>query len=73
MTTEKTLPPLPDFENSLKKLEGIVTQMEKTDLSLDQALKQFEEGIHLARHCQSALTQAEQQVEVLMANQEDGK
>ena len=62
---------LPDFEASLKKLETIVSQMEKNDLTLDQALKQFEEGIGIARQCQQALTQAEQQVEVLIADQKE--
>lgn len=69
--TEKTPSPLPDFEAALKKLEAIVGHMEKADLSLDQALKQFEEGIGLALHCQQALSQAEQQVEILIADQKE--
>lgn len=68
--SDKTPPAtLPDFESSLKKLESIVTDMEKSDLSLEAALKQFEAGITLARHCQQALSTAEQQVEVLVASQ----
>lgn len=73
MPNEKTPTSLPDFETSLKKLETIVGQMEKADLSLEQALKAFEEGIGLARHCQQALSQAEQQVEVLIADQPEEK
>ena len=67
MPKEKT--PMPDFEKSLKKLEDIVQKMEKADVSLEQSLQQFEEGIGLARQCQLALTQAEQQVDILMADQ----
>jgi exodeoxyribonuclease VII small subunit len=68
MSNDKQPSTIPDFEEALKKLEAIVSQMEKADLSLDQALKQFEEGVGLARQCQQALTQAEQQVAVLIAD-----
>ena len=71
MSDQNTPAKLPDFESSLKKLETIVTQMEKSDLSLEKALKQFEEGVKLARHCQQALSTAEQQVEVLSADQQN--
>lgn len=64
-------PSLPDFEVALQKLEAIVSQMEKSDLSLEQALKQFEEGIRLSRQCQQALSQAEQQVATLIADQKE--
>jgi exodeoxyribonuclease VII small subunit len=57
---------LPDFEGALKKLESIVTKMEGGQLSLDDALKHFEEGVALARHCQQVLRQAEQRVQELM-------
>lgn len=69
MSDEPVNPKLPDFEGSLKKLETIVSEMEKSDLSLEKALKQFEEGIKLARTCQQALSNAEQQVEILVADQ----
>ena len=50
------------FEKSIVDLETIVSQLEKGDLSLDDALKQFEKGIGLARTCQTTLTQAEQKI-----------
>jgi exodeoxyribonuclease VII small subunit len=59
--------PIPDFEGALKKLESIVENMEGGELNLEQALKQFEEGIALARDCQQALRQAEQRVQELTA------
>lgn len=56
----------PDFEASLAELEAIVEKLEQGDLSLDDSLKQFERGVQLTRICQSALTQAEQKVEILL-------
>ena len=57
------------FEKILGELEGIVQQLEKGDLSLEQSLKQFEKGIGLARQCQNTLTQAEQKVASLTLDQ----
>ncbi|MEE9492371.1 MAG: exodeoxyribonuclease VII small subunit [Gammaproteobacteria bacterium] len=61
----------PDFEGQLKELESIVENMEKGDLSLDESLKQFEQGIKLTRTCQQALKTAEQKVEILMHKDAD--
>ena len=57
---------IPDFETALKELEKIVATLEKGELPLDAALKQFERGISLTRECQTALKQAELKVEQLM-------
>ncbi|MDP4598347.1 MAG: exodeoxyribonuclease VII small subunit [Pseudomonadales bacterium] len=54
------------FEQSLEKLEGLVEKMEAGDLTLEDSLKTFEEGIRLTRECQLALTQAEQKVKILI-------
>lgn len=54
------------FEDSLSALEGIVSQLESGDLPLERALELFEEGIGLARHCQSQLQEAERKVELLL-------
>ena len=54
------------FENSLKKLEGIVTQLEEGELSLEESLKLFEDGVKLSRECQERLDQAERRIEVLL-------
>lgn len=53
------------FELSLQELEEVVNQLEKGELTLDNALKQFEKGIALARRCQDVLRQAEQKIETL--------
>ena len=55
-----------EFEPALKKLEGIVEKLETGDLSLEEALKAYEEGVRLADACQKRLTEAEKKVEVLM-------
>lgn len=59
-------PKKPEFERSLARLEEIVRKLENTNLSLDEAMKLFEEGVALSRDCQKQLEQAEGRVEVLM-------
>ncbi len=54
------------FESALKKLENIVENLENGDLSLEDALKQYEEGVRMADLCTKRLTEAEKKVEVLM-------
>ncbi|MGC8846362.1 MAG: exodeoxyribonuclease VII small subunit, partial [Candidatus Hydrogenedens sp.] len=60
-----------NFEKDLEKLEQIVQNLEKGELTLEEALKQFEEGIRLARQCEKALSEAERKIEILLKN-EDG-
>ncbi len=54
------------FENALKKLEAVVQSLENGDLSLEEALKQYEEGVHMADLCTKRLSEAEKRVEVLI-------
>ena len=56
----------PDFEHSLSRLEEIVRKLESANLSLDEAMKLFEEGVQLSRDCQKHLEQAEGKVEILV-------
>jgi exodeoxyribonuclease VII small subunit len=56
----------PDFESSLGRLEEIVGKLEGASLSLDEAMKLFEEGVQLSRDCQKHLEQAEGKVEILL-------
>ncbi len=53
------------FENALEDLEKIVEAMESGELTLDQALKKYEEGVGLVRACQSKLTETEKRIEIL--------
>jgi exodeoxyribonuclease VII small subunit len=55
-----------DFEQALGELEAVVEKLEHGELPLDEALRQFERGIELARSCQASLKQAEQRVEILL-------
>ena len=55
-----------DFEKSLKRLEKIVQELEGGNLSLDEALKKYEEGIELARGCSKMLNEAKTRVERLV-------
>ena len=62
-----------DFEKKLNRLEEIVQKMEKGELSLDDSMKLFEEGVKLTRDCQIQLTKAEAQVKKLVGFDENGK
>ena len=55
-----------EFESALKRLESIVENLENGELSLEAALKQYEEGVRMADICSKRLTEAEKKVEVLM-------
>ena len=55
-----------DFEQSLADLQVLVERLEKGDLSLEDSLSAFEQGIGLTRDCQAALSQAEQKVQILL-------
>lgn len=57
------------FEKSLSALEKIVRQLEEGDLSLEESLKLFEDGVKLSRECQERLNQAERRIEVLLKDE----
>ena len=63
----------PDFEQALAELETLVEQLERGDLPLDEALKLFERGVTLTRHCQSSLQAAQQKVEILLKRSADAQ
>lgn len=60
------------FEDALARLETIVTELEKGDLPLEEALKIFEEGVRLSKNCMKMLEEAERKVEILLKDK-DGK
>ena len=53
------------FEEAMKRLDEIVAKMEGGELTLDESLKLFEEGIRLTRALNKELEEAERKVEVL--------
>jgi exodeoxyribonuclease VII small subunit len=54
------------FESSLGDLEKIVRKLEDGEMSLEESLKLFEDGVKLSRECQERLNQAERRIEVLL-------
>lgn len=67
--SEKKNPEL-SFEKGLERLEKIVQEMERADLSLERALELFEEGMKLSAHCRHQLEEAENKVEILLKKAE---
>lgn len=59
-----------DFDQSLTRLESLVTTLERGDIPLEEALDLFEQGVKLARECQGNLRDAQQKVEILLADGE---
>lgn len=54
------------FENALKRLEQITTELEEGEPSLDKCLKKFDEGIALVKYCNKTLEEARQKVDLLI-------
>ncbi|WP_370574859.1 exodeoxyribonuclease VII small subunit [Methanomethylovorans sp.] len=54
------------FENALEKLEGLVEKLEKGNLTLDESLETFEQGMKFARVCSQKLSKAESRIEQLV-------
>ena len=60
--------PAPSFEAALKQLEEIVGKLEKGELTLEESLALYEEGIRLSRLCHAKLEEAEGKIEMLVKN-----
>ncbi|HBU70268.1 MAG TPA: exodeoxyribonuclease VII small subunit [Elusimicrobia bacterium] len=54
------------FEEALKRLEEIVTQMENSQSDLDKSLELFEEGVKLVRFCSGKLEESKKKIEILV-------
>ena len=57
---------MPKFEECVDRLEKIVGELEKGDVSLDRALELFDEGMKLSGSCRKELEEAEGKVEILL-------
>ena len=57
------------FESSLGELEKIVRKLEDGELSLEESLKLFEDGVRLSRECQERLNAAERRIEILLKDE----
>lgn len=58
------------FEEAIKKLELIATDLEKNELDLDESVQKFEEGMKLSKQCSEMLERAEKRITILI---NDGK
>jgi exodeoxyribonuclease VII small subunit len=61
--------PKTTFEQSMKKLEQIVQELESGDLPLEEAMQKFEEGIKCSRLCSEKLDETEKKITLLMQDQ----
>ncbi len=59
------------FEDAMKELEQIASQLEKGDLNLDQSVTKFEEGMKLSKTCNKILEDAEKRISILIKNEDD--
>jgi exodeoxyribonuclease VII small subunit len=62
-----------NFEQAMKRLEQIVESLEEGNLTLEDSLKIFEEGVKLSRLCSRKLEEAEKKVEILLQGEADNK
>ncbi|NLJ72731.1 MAG: exodeoxyribonuclease VII small subunit [Syntrophomonadaceae bacterium] len=62
-----------NFELALKRLEDIVSLIEKGQLDLDESIKLFEEGMKLSVFCQTELEKADNKIKLLLADEETGE
>lgn len=69
-TTEEAA--VPSFETAMQRLATLVEELEDGDLSLEDSLERFEEGVKLARASQARLDEAEARVEELLGEGDDG-
>ncbi len=51
------------FEQAIKKLTDIVSKIEDGQVSLEQSLAQYEQGMELIKHCRAILQKAEKKIE----------
>ena len=56
------------FESSLEELEKIVKELESGNLSLEDAVKQFEKGMDCSRFCRKKLDETEKKITMLINN-----
>ncbi len=54
------------FEEAMKQLENIATELEKGDLNLDQSVAKFEEGMELSKKCSKILEESEKRITILL-------
>ena len=61
------------FEETIKELEKIATELENGDLSLEDSVSKFEEGMKLSKQCNDLLENAEKRITMLLKDGEETK
>lgn len=59
-----------NFEQAMSKLEEIAIELEKGELSLDESVSKFEEGMKLSKQCSDLLENAEKRIAILLKDGE---
>ena len=57
-----------NFEEKMKDLENLVTELEKGDLNLDESVNKFEEGMKISKDCSKLLENAEKRITLILEN-----
>ncbi len=60
------------FEDSMKRLEEVVGKLEGEEVSLEESLKLFEQGVKLMRTCHLRLSEVEEKVQTLVTDEKEG-
>jgi len=60
----------PSFEEALKQLEKIVTEVEEGTIGLEESIDKYEQGMKLVQQCRAILDQAEKRIETIQGNKE---
>ena len=69
---KKTQSPPKTFEDALRELEQILTDIEGGELGLEESLQKYERGNFLIQHCRGVLNTAEKQIELLSKSPDGG-
>ncbi len=54
------------FEEQIEELESIVEELEKGELSLEDSVLKFEQGIKISKECNQTLEKAERKITILV-------
>ena len=59
-----------NFEDTMKQLEEIASELENGNLTLDESVQKFEEGMKLSKSCSKTLEEAQKRITILLKNEE---
>ncbi len=71
--TDTAAPLTISFDQAQSELEGLIDRIESGEIGLEDAVKSYEHGVRLVKHCRQILTQTEQRFADLSAEMRDQK